>query len=138
MKQKHPIPTVAALIFNSQGKVLLIKTHKWKGRYAIPGGKVEAGEKLQKALKREIKEETGLNIDNLKFQILQEFIFGKEFYKQKHFIFFDYSAQTDDTKVILNDEAEEFIWVEPENALKMDVDKWTKKLIKKTLKSQSS
>src|SRR3989338_5287849 len=46
---------------NSRGQkeILLVKTHKWGGRYSIVGGKVKRNEKLDDALKREVKEETG-------------------------------------------------------------------------------
>jgi nucleoside triphosphatase len=32
MEQKYSEPTVGALIFNPEGKVLLIKSHKWRGK----------------------------------------------------------------------------------------------------------
>ena len=34
---QYPEPTVGALIFNPEGKLLLVKTHKWHGKYTIPG-----------------------------------------------------------------------------------------------------
>ncbi len=136
MKQKYPIPTVAALIFNSEGKVFLIKTHKWYGKYCVPGGKIEVGEKLKEALKREIKEETNLDIFNIQFVLMQEFVFDKQFYKKRHFIFLDYTARTNSKNIKLNDEAQEYIWVKPEKALKLDLGDCTRKLIKKYLQTK--
>lgn len=132
MEQKYPEPTVGALIFNPEGKILLIKSHKWRGKYVIPGGHIELGEKMEEALKREIKEETGLDIFAIKFICFQEFIFDNVFWEKKHSIFFDFACKTNSTKVKLNSEAQEFLWVTLDEALKLDVEPYTKKLLKST------
>jgi len=64
MKAIVPVVAVGAVIINDH-KVLLVKRAHApaRGQWAIPGGRVEAGETLQQALKREIREETGLDID---------------------------------------------------------------------------
>ncbi|MBZ9572120.1 NUDIX domain-containing protein [Patescibacteria group bacterium] len=118
-KQKYPEPTVCALIFNQEGKVLLMTSPKWKGKYVIPGGHIELGETIEQAFKREIKEETNLNIFDIQFITLQEFIFGKEFHKKKHFILFDYVCKAKDTNVVLNKEGTEYIWTTLDEALKL-------------------
>lgn len=55
------IVAVGGLIENEEGKILMIKSpdRGWE----IPGGQVEAGETLTDALKREVKEETGIDIE---------------------------------------------------------------------------
>jgi len=42
----YPEPTVGALIFDQQSRILLLKGKKHKNRYIIPGGHVEIGEKM--------------------------------------------------------------------------------------------
>lgn len=132
-EQQFPEPTVGALIINKEGKMLLVKSNKWNNKYVIPGGHIELGETMEQALKREIKEENGLDIYNIKFLIFQEFIFDNLFWKKKHFIFFDFSCRTDSNEVKLDEEGQEYLWVEPEKALKMDVEPYTLKSIKKFL-----
>lgn len=133
--QKYPEITVGALIFNPEGKILLIKSHKWKGKYTIPGGHIEYGETIEEALKREIKEETGLDIYDIEFVCIQEFIFDNAFWKKKHFIFLDYVCKTDSKDVKLNEEAEECAWFTLEEALNNpEVENYTKRLIRKYLK----
>lgn len=58
---------VGALIFNDEGKVFLAKrgpkARNETGKWEFPGGSVEFGEKLEDAIKREIKEEFDLDIE---------------------------------------------------------------------------
>lgn len=55
---------VAGVVWNDAGQVLLIRRANppRAGQWSLPGGKVERGETLQDALRREIREETGLEI----------------------------------------------------------------------------
>ena len=56
-------------IFFNKGKILLIKKSRgpYKGKYDLPGGGIEYGEKIEDALKREIHEETGASVISHKF-----------------------------------------------------------------------
>lgn len=49
-KQIDPEPTVGALIFNPQGEIFLMKSHKWRNKYVIPGGHIELGETIAATL----------------------------------------------------------------------------------------
>ncbi|WP_102401041.1 NUDIX domain-containing protein [Haloimpatiens massiliensis] len=109
---RYPEPTVGAIIFNPEGKILLCKSHKWGNKYVIPGGHIELGERMEDALKREILEETGLDIYDIKLISLKESVYSDTFYEGKHFIFIDYMCKTDSSNVVLNDEAEEYIWAD--------------------------
>ena len=59
----HPLLGVGALIFNDN-QVLLVERGKppLQGYWSLPGGLVEAGERLEDAVVREVKEETGLTV----------------------------------------------------------------------------
>jgi 8-oxo-dGTP diphosphatase len=61
---KH-IVTAAAVVLNKDNKILLLKGPK-RG-WEIPGGHVEEGESLSSAAIRETKEETGIDIEIIKF-----------------------------------------------------------------------
>ncbi len=82
MKQ-YPEPTVGATIINSEGKVLLCKSHKWGNRYVIPGGHIELGETMEEALKREVFEETGLTVKDIRMLGINESIFHPTFHEKK-------------------------------------------------------
>ncbi|MGE7602349.1 NUDIX hydrolase [Peribacillus sp. NPDC097675] len=61
---KH-IVSAATIVTNEQGEILLIKGPR-RG-WEMPGGQVEEGESLKEAAKRETKEETGIDIEVMKF-----------------------------------------------------------------------
>lgn len=129
-EKKYPITTVGALILNEKNEFLLVKTYKWKGKYGVPGGKIDLGETAENALYREIKEETNLNINNVSFVVMQDSVFSEEFHQPKHFIFLNYKCFTNNAnEIILNDEAHEYIWVNKEKALELDLNIPTRKLI---------
>ncbi|EAY30758.1 hydrolase, nudix family, putative [Microscilla marina ATCC 23134] len=135
-EQTYPITTVGATIFNQDNQLLLIKTHKWNHKYGLPGGKIEVGEASKQALIREVKEETNLDIFDIEFMLAQDVIFSEEFYKPKHFIFLNYRCQTSNSPndVVLNEEAQSYVWVLPEEALQMDLNHPTKLLIEEVIK----
>lgn len=136
-KQQYPEPCVGALILNPKGEIFLMKSYKWRNKYTIPGGRVELGETLTSALKREVEEETGLSVFDIKPLGIQEFIFGKEYWKKKHYLFFDYVCRTKLTKVKLNDEGQEYIWIKPKESLKLPVEPYARKAVKVFLRKMS-
>jgi 8-oxo-dGTP diphosphatase len=60
----HPMVGVGGIVLNG-GKVLLVKRGKQPGygKWSIPGGMVELGETLSEAIKREVLEECGIEIE---------------------------------------------------------------------------
>ena len=127
--QQYPEPTVGALIFGPDDRIFLMRSHKWRAKYVIPGGHIELGERMEQALHREIKEETGLMIRDVRFLCHQEFVYDDRYWKPRHFIFFDFFCRTDSTDVTLNDEAQDYIWVTLDQALELPVEPYTVRAI---------
>jgi len=130
-RQKYPEPTVGALILNRENRALLVRSDKWRDKYAIPGGHIELGETMEEALRREIEEETGLDIYEIEFASLQELVFDEAFHEKRHFIFIDFVCKTDagDDEVVLNFESQEYVWASLEEALKLPLEPYTRRLI---------
>ena len=135
--QKFPEPTVGILIFNPNGEILLMESHKWPGRYVVPGGHVELGEHLEQTVVREALEETGLHVHDLQFLCWQEFIYDPAFWKRRHFMFFDFACRAESQAVRLNDEAEDYIWVSPEKAFDLPLDTYTRNALIEYMKTSS-
>jgi len=66
--------TAGALIFNERGQVLLLK-HRFRAGsgWGIPGGFLENGEQPEAALRRELREEVGLEIENVEIFTARSF-----------------------------------------------------------------
>jgi len=132
-----PITTVGALIFDSAGRVLMIRTHKWSNLWGIPGGKIKFGETADDALRRELKEETNLDVTHIQFVLVQECIHSREFYRPAHFILLNYTCRcAGEPAVVLNGEAQEFQWVSVADAMKLDLNQPTRKLLNAVRSSQ--
>jgi ADP-ribose pyrophosphatase YjhB (NUDIX family) len=125
-----PIVTVGALIFNDSNQVLMVRTHKWSDLWGIPGGKIKSGEPAEEALRRELKEETALDITDINFVLVQDCIHSKEFYRDAHFVLLNYTCRCSGEPVVrLNEEAREFRWATLDEALAMPINAPTRKLL---------
>lgn len=130
-----PTTTVGGLIFNKRGEVLMLRTRKWSNLWGIPGGKVKKGESLEEALRRELKEETNLDVADIRFAMVQDWVNPPEFYKPAHFILLNYTCQMNGGTVALNDEAQEYKWLCPRDALdQLPLNTPTRILLKRVLK----
>lgn len=138
-EESHPpIATVGALIFDSADQVLMIRTHKWSNLWGIPGGKIKWGEPSEDALRREIKEETNLDVTDIRFVLAQDCIHSKEFYRDAHFILLNYTCYcTGKPDVKLNDEAREFRWVSLREAFALPINTPTRRLLDAVLANMS-
>ena len=88
----QPLIGVGAIIMN-RNKMLIVKraNEPAKGLWSVPGGVVELGEQLYEALKREVKEETGLEVDIERLvAAVDNIVFDEEGRIQYHYVLLDY------------------------------------------------
>jgi len=129
-EQNVPVATVGGVIFNKQGEALMIRTHKWSNLWGIPGGKIKWGETAEEALRRELKEETDLEIKDIEFVLVQDCIHSKEFYRDAHFVLLNYVCACETGRVVkLNHEAREFRWLPLAEAMSLELNSPTRILL---------
>jgi colanic acid biosynthesis protein WcaH len=102
-----PIPSVEALI-TYQSSVLLLKRNNdpAKNEWWLPGGRIRKGERLQDALHREVREETGLTVRVNKLIGVYSRIFP-----ERHDITITYLCDTSENHVILNTEHSDYQFI---------------------------
>ncbi len=134
--KEYPKVVVGTLIVDNDGNVLIVKSYKWKDKYSIPGGHVEFGESIEDAVKREVKEEVGLNIGLEKILFVLEAINSKEYHKKgKHFIFLECVCRHKSGQIRLdNREMQDAMWINPRKALNLKLTSHTRKFILEYLK----
>jgi len=111
----RPQLAVSAAIFRDH-KVLLVRRARTpgKGFYSLPGGRVEFGESLHQALRREVDEETGLRIDIVGLAGWREVLPSAG--GGGHYVIMSFAARWRANEPVLNDEHDDFKWL-PAHAL---------------------
>ncbi len=132
----YPEPIVGALILNQKNEILLIQQAKWNDQYCIPGGHVEYKESIEEAIKREVREEVGIDIEVVELLGVQDNINSEFFHKKgKHFIFLDYLCRSKNVDVKIDiREAQKFLWIIPKKALELNLHIGTSTNIEKFLR----
>ena len=127
-EKKYPKVVVGAFIFNDKNELLLTKGVKWHNKYVNIGGKIEVGEDFEETLRREVKEETNLDIEDVGFIGLVNGNNVNDSYTQEdnHLIFLDYKTKAKNPEDIkLNEESSDFEWLSVEEWLKKDKKKFS-------------
>ncbi len=126
-----------ALIVNDKNETLLfkrgIKSRNQAGYWSKPGGTVEFGEKIEDAIRREIKEELGVDIELIKFLGFTNHIIKEE---NQHWLSISYLAKITkgDPKNMEPNKHDEIGWFSLDN-LPEKLTQTTSELIEEYLKS---
>jgi 8-oxo-dGTP diphosphatase len=112
----RPVLSVAAVVVDAAGRVLLIRRGKAPdlGEWSIPGGAVELGESLEDALRREIREETGLDIAvGALIEIYERVERDDTGAIQFHYVVLDYRCTVTGGELCAGDDAIDAVFVDP-------------------------
>lgn len=128
---------VTVLITNKENKILLIKSHKWRDVYLMPGGHVENSETLAEAARREGEEETGLQLEVMRCLSAGELINDPAYRRKAHFVYFYFLCRAVSEEVILDQkELDDYIWIDPQKALSLPLATGVKKVIDNYIKDE--
>jgi ADP-ribose pyrophosphatase YjhB (NUDIX family) len=111
----RPVLGAAAVVVHD-GRVLLIRRGHAPdaGQWSIPGGGVELGEPIAAALRREIREETGLDVVVGEFLEVYERIERDDAGAVRfHFVILDYRCTVAGGELRAGDDAVEAVWADP-------------------------
>ena len=113
----RPYLAVSAAIFRD-GRVLIVRRARppADGLYTLPGGGVELGETLEEAVVREVREETGLEIEILELlEIYERIMLDDSGATEYHYVLMDYLCRPAGGTLCAADDASRVAWVpEPE------------------------
>ena len=117
MSNSHKV-SVAALVTNAEGKILLVNS-PWRG-WEYPGGLIEPGETFEEALHREVREESGVEIEITGFVGICKNV-------ERNIVNIDFTARYVSGELTTSEESTEVGWFTEEEAMEMITFPLTKK-----------
>jgi ADP-ribose pyrophosphatase YjhB (NUDIX family) len=108
-----PFCAVGAIVVD-KGALLLIKRDREpaRGQWSLPGGRVEIGETLREALVREVREETGVDVDvDGLIGVAERIVRDDDGAIEYHYVILDYVCTPRSTSVKAGDDAADARWV---------------------------
>lgn len=103
-----PVVGAGAVVQDGEGRLLVVQRGRApaRGRWSLPGGRVEAGEVAADAAAREVREETGLRVEVTSFLGYVEHIFDDH-----HIVILDFLAVVTGGQLAAGDDADRVAWV---------------------------
>ncbi|HXS14987.1 MAG TPA: NUDIX hydrolase [Candidatus Saccharimonadales bacterium] len=133
---------VSGFILNNKGEVLMVKRADnddfLPGLWEMPGGGTDFGEHPIQALKREIKEEVGVDVEVGKVCFVDDYFMEKDDEKiHRVELFYKCKLKNNDTEVRLSHEHSAYKWLSEENLKSLEMTAYMTKAVHKCIGSIS-
>lgn len=126
-----PKPCVVVAVVKDKKILLMKQSYIYKNSKVLVSGYVTVGENVESTVIREVKEETGLTINNIKY-------LGSDVVKEKELLMLTFMADYVDGEIRKSDEVELVEWSDINDAInQMEEDKIGKKVVEKVLKEMN-
>ncbi|OFI04977.1 NADH pyrophosphatase [Clostridium acetireducens DSM 10703] len=123
-----PTPCIIVAVIKDNEILLLKQSYIFKNSKVLVSGYVTNGETVEETVFREVKEETGIVIEDVKY-------LGSEYLESKEIIMLTFMAKYKEGKISKSPEVEHAEWMSLDNALyEMKEDEIGKRIVRKTLK----
>jgi 8-oxo-dGTP diphosphatase len=133
---EHPIIGVGAVIVQN-GRVLLVRrdTEPLRGEWSVPGGMLELGEKLRDGVRREVQEETGIDVETGDVLDVFDSIFTDTLGRtQYHYVLIDYLCRPLGGEPRAGSDVSDARWVSVEALPAMGLRESIEQVVRKGLK----
>ena len=136
---------VVGLIWNQKQELLLCKMPDNRGvfpnQWGLPGGGIDPGETMSEALRRELKEEIGINVDRFEPALFKDGTYEKHFpdgsKRNIYMIFLIFHCFIDEQQITLNEEFSTYQWVSESQIMDYEMNVETRDTIQKVGSWQS-
>ena len=116
MQREYPLAPLVGVgaVVVEQGRVLLVRRGRepLKGEWSLPGGMLELGEGLTAGVVREVREETGLDVEPVELVELLDRIYREGERVRYHYVIADYLCRVTGGTLKAASDAEAVRWVE--------------------------
>ena len=111
---ERPIVGVGAIVLDGDRVLLVKRAHEpLKGEWSVPGGAVDVGETLEEAIRREVREETCLDIEvGPIVDVLDRIRYDPDGRVKFHFVLVDFVCRPVGGTLQCASDAEEATWAE--------------------------
>lgn len=134
----RPLLGVGALIFRDDHILLVRRANPpLQGEWSIPGGLVETGETTKEAIVREVREETGLDVEPVKLvEVFERILRDQDASVEYHFVLIDYSCRIVSGVAKAGSDVSEVRWAKLEELELLAVAKDTCEVIRRAFQGE--
>jgi 8-oxo-dGTP diphosphatase len=130
---ERPIVGVGAVVLDGHRVVLVKRANEpLKGEWSLPGGAVDVGETLAEAIRREVREETGLDVEvGPIVDVLDRIRYDSDGRIEFHYVLIDFLCRPTGGELLCASDAEEAAWVDASDFKRYNVAEATVRVIDK-------